>query len=258
MSWTKHDLKQFLDEEVERYERPNFIENDPIRIPHSFSRKEDIEISGFLTATISWGNRKSIITNATKLMELMDDAPFEFVQEHTTRDLKRFDGFVHRTFNAEDIKFFISSLKNIYKHHQGMESAFLHAFDGKEVQSALNGFREIFFSIKHPQRTEKHVSNPLTGSSAKRLNMYLRWMVRSNEKGVDFGIWKHIPTSVLMMPLDVHTGNVSRELSLLKRPQNDWRALEELMKSLRGFDAHDPVKYDYALFGIGVNKTRGQ
>jgi uncharacterized protein (TIGR02757 family) len=191
-------------------------------------------------------------------MELMDDAPFEFIQEHTTRDLKRFDGFVHRTFNAEDIKFFISSLKNIYKHHQGMESAFLHGFDGKEVQSALNGFREIFFSIKHPQRTEKHVSNPLTGSSAKRLNMYLRWMVRSNEKGVDFGIWKHIPRSVLMMPLDVHTGNVSRELSLLKRPQNDWKALEELMKSLRAFDANDPVKYDYALFGIGVNKTRGQ
>jgi len=258
MSWTKHDLKQFLDEEVERYERPNFIENDPILIPHSFSRKEDIEISGFLTATISWGNRKSIISNATKLMELMDNAPFEFIQEHTTRDLKRFDGFVHRTFNAEDIKFFITSLKNIYKDHHGMESAFLHAFDGKEVQSALNGFREIFFSIKHPYRTEKHVSNPLTGSSAKRLNMFLRWMVRSNEKGVDFGIWKHIPTSVLMMPLDVHTGNVSRELSLLRRPQNDWKALEELMKGLRAFDALDPVKYDYALFGIGVNKTRGQ
>lgn len=257
MKWSKKELKAFLDEEVERYENPNFIELDPIRIPHSFSRKEDIEIAGFLSATISWGNRKSIIANAKKLMELMDNAPFNFVTAHSKRDLVRLNHFVHRTFNSQDVTFFIQSLKNIYIHHNGLEAAFIKGFDGENIQTALVGFREIFFSQKHPERTEKHVSNPLTGSSAKRLNMFLRWMVRSNAKGVDFGIWKNIPTSVLMMPLDVHTGNVSRELHLLKRKQNDWKALEELMATLRSFDKNDPVKYDYALFGIGVNKTRG-
>lgn len=254
MKWTKTALKSFLDEEVDKFERPEFIENDPISIPHLFSRKEDIEIAGFFSASIAWGNRKSIVANANKLMALMDHAPFEFVMQHDAADLKRLNQFVHRTFNSEDAVTFVKSLQHLYKHHEGLEGAFLSGFDGTHIKTAIHSFRQKFFEIDYPKRTEKHVSNPETGSASKRINMYLRWMVRSDARQVDFGLWKGIPSSALMMPLDVHTGNVSRELNLLKRKQNDWKALEELMSELRTFDAHDPVKYDFALFGIGVSR----
>lgn len=254
MKWTKSALKAFLDEEVDKFERPEFIELDPISVPHLFSKKEDIEIAGFFSASIAWGNRKSIVANANKLMGLMDNAPFEFVMQHDASDLKRLNHFVHRTFNSEDAIAFVKSLQHIYKNHGGLEGAFVSGFDGQNIATAIQSFREKFFELDYPKRTEKHVSNPLTGSASKRINMYLRWMVRSDKRQVDFGLWKGIPTSSLMMPLDVHTGNVSRELNLLKRKQNDWKALEELMDSLRAFDPVDPVKYDFALFGIGVSR----
>jgi uncharacterized protein (TIGR02757 family) len=249
-------LKPFLDEQAEYFESRAFIDHDPISIPHRFSNKRDIEIAAFLTATIAWGNRKSIITNAESMMHRMDHEPFQFIKDHSEKDLKRFDGFVHRTFNADDIKCFLRALKNIYLQFDDMEAAFNQHFDGRDVRTAIMGFREIFFTVEHEQRSQKHVSNPATGSSAKRLNMFLRWMVRDASKGVDFGLWTSFNSSQLYIPLDVHTGNISRELKLLKRKQNDWTALEELMNHLRQLDPQDPVKYDFALFGIGVTTNK--
>ena len=249
-------LKPFLDEQAEYFESRAFIDHDPISIPHRFSNKRDIEIAAFLTATIAWGNRKSIITNAESMMHRMDHEPFQFIKDHSEKDLKRFDGFVHRTFNADDIKCFLRALKNIYLQFDDMEAAFNQHFDGRDVRTAIMGFREIFFTVEHEQRSQKHVSNPATGSSAKRLNMFLRWMVRDASKGVDFGLWTSFNSSQLYIPLDVHTGNISRELKLLKRKQNDWTALEELMNHLRQLDPQDPVKYDFALFGIGVTANK--
>jgi len=248
----KEDLKIFLDEKVIQYNHPSFLESDPIQIPHTFSKKEDIEISAFLTATIAWGNRKSIITNAQKFMSLIDNAPYDFVMHHQKEDLARFDAFVHRTFNGEDASFFIKSLKNIYKNHKGLEAVFNANTKHKSMQPAISGFKEVFFEIPHPKRTAKHVSDPLKGSAAKRINMFLRWMVRDGSTGVDFGIWKSINPAFLSCPLDVHSGNVARKLNLLKRKQNDAKALAELDKSLRKLDPLDPVKYDFALFGLGV------
>lgn len=252
----KEGIKELLEEKYDQYNSKGFIENDPIQIPHLFSRKEDIEIAGFLSATIAWGNRKSIITNATKLMSLMDNAPFEFVTQHTAKDLRKFDGFVHRTFNDVDCTFFIRSLKNIYSKHQGLEKAFSKGIeDGDvDVKNAIINFREQFLKPTHQKRSEKHISNPEKNSSAKRLCMYLRWMVRKDTKGVDFGIWKSIKPSLLCLPLDVHTGNVSRKLGLLERKQDDWKAVEEITSVLRQFDPKDPIKYDFSLFGLGVYK----
>ncbi|TNJ43084.1 TIGR02757 family protein [Tamlana fucoidanivorans] len=246
------DLKEFLDEKVVLYNRPDFILTDPIQIPHYFTLKEDIEISAFLTATIAWGNRKMIINNARKLMQLMDDAPYDFILNHAESDLERFNGFVHRTFNADDLRFFITSIKNIYLNHQGMETVFQKYLTETSTQLAIHEFKKLFFSLEHPKRTEKHVGDPNKGSAAKRLNMMLRWLVRSNHTGVDFGIWKSIPTSALSCPLDVHSGNVARKLGLLTRKQNDAKALAELDISLRKLDPIDPVKYDFALFGLGA------
>ncbi len=250
------DIKQLLDQKFLQFNTKEFIENDPILIPRRFKRKEDIEIAGFLAATIAWGNRRSIINNATRLMELMDDSPFEFVSQHTNRDLKRFDEFVHRTFNGTDCKFFIRSLKNIYAKHGSMEAAFSKGLEENDqnIKNAIVHFRVQFLKPSHEKRTEKHISNPLGNSSAKRLCMYLRWMVRKDTKGVDFGIWKSIRPSQLCLPLDVHTGNVSRKLGLLKRKQDDWKAVEEITEVLRQFDPNDPVKYDFSLFGLGVNR----
>jgi uncharacterized protein (TIGR02757 family) len=254
-------IKNFLDEEYLKYNSTSFIENDPILIPHQFHKKEDIEIAGFLTATIAWGNRKSIITNATKLMGWMDNQPLEFILNHSKLDLKPFDKFVHRTFNGKDCQFFIRSLKNIYTNHQGLEFVFKSqnsenkGLEGFKLKHNIVNFRNVFLEPKHLNRTEKHISNPLQKSSAKRLCMFLRWMVRHDKKGVDFGIWKSISPKELCLPLDVHTGNVSRALELLTRKQNDWQAVEEITSILRVFDANDPIKYDFALFGIGVNKT---
>lgn len=249
---TKEALKNFLDEKVIQYNRPTFLDADPIQIPHSFSLKEDIEISAFLTATIAWGNRKSIIANAKKMMDLLDNSPYDFILNHQKDDLSRFDEFVHRTFNGEDLKFFIKSLQNIYVHHDGLEAVFRKNMENNSMQPAISGFKKVFFEIPHPPRTTKHISDPLKGSAAKRINMFLRWMVRDKAAGVDFGIWKSIPSAYLSCPLDVHSGNVARKLNLLKRKQNDAKALAELDESLRKMDAMDPSKYDFALFGLGV------
>ncbi len=246
-------IKEFLDEKVDRYNHPDFIESDPIQIPHLFSDKYNIEISAFLASTIAWGQRVTIIKNLQKLMVLMDHAPYDFIMNHSENDLDRLSYFKHRTFNGVDCKFFIKSLKNIYSNHGSIGDLVQAIFiEKKSVFSILSGFREVFFEIEYPERTQKHFSNVLKGASAKRLNMYFRWMVRNDNRGVDFGLWRKIPMAELYLPLDVHTGNIARKLGLLKRKQNDWKAVEEVTCKLRSFDPVDPVKYDFALFGLGV------
>ncbi|OZV68646.1 TIGR02757 family protein [Winogradskyella aurantia] len=246
------ELKDFLDSKVALYNHPKFLETDPIQVPHDFSNKEDIEISGFLTATIAWGNRKSIINNAKKMMELTDNAPFDFIINHKKKDLDVLQSFVHRTFNGDDLVQFVKSLKHIYEHHDGLEAVFSRHAEAKSLQNAIHEFKKVFFETPHLQRTKKHVSDPLKNSAAKRINMYLRWMIRQDNAGVDFGIWKSLSPAQLSCPLDVHSGNVARKLGLLNRKQNDAKALAELDKNLRRLDPHDPVKYDFALFGLGV------
>ena len=247
-----NEIKSFLDQKVEQYNHPKFIESDPIQIPHQFSKKEDIEIAGFLTATIAWGKRQMIIKNANKMMTLLDNVPFDFVVNHSDKDLKSIEHFVHRTFNLDDFKFFIQSLQNIYKNHQGLESVFAKNITNENTVNTIHQFKKVFFEMPHLQRTTKHVSDPLKGSAAKRINMFLRWMVRNDTKGVDFGLWNSIKPSVLSCPLDVHSGNVARKLGLINRKQNDAKALLELDTNLRKLDPKDPVKYDFALFGLGV------
>ncbi|WP_242093778.1 TIGR02757 family protein [Aestuariivivens sediminicola] len=249
---TTTELQEFLDAKVAQYNHPRFIETDPIQIPHSFSKKEDIEIAGFLTATIAWGNRKSIINNAGGLMALLDHAPHDFVLNHSKQDLKSLTHFVHRTFNGEDCKQFVRSLQHIYKFHGGLESVFAKHAEKTSLQGAISRFKSLFFEIEHLPRSKKHISDPLKNSAAKRLNMMLRWFVRKDNSGVDFGIWKSLSPSQLSCPLDVHSGNVARKLGLLNRKQNDAKALEELDNNLRNLDPSDPVKYDFALFGLGV------
>lgn len=246
------DIKEFLDEKVYQYNTPAFIESDPISIPHRFDLKEDIEISGFLAATIAWGNRTMIIKNATKLVGLMGNSPYDFIMNHEEHHLERFNGFVHRTFNDIDLVYFIKAIQNIYMNHGGIENVFNQAVTPYSTQSAIHEFKKVFFSLPYPDRTPKHVSDPMKGSAAKKINMYLRWMVRFDNKGVDFGIWNIIKSSQLSCPLDVHSGNVARKLGLLTRNQNDSKALEELDANLRQLDKNDPVKYDFALFGLGV------
>ena len=246
------ELKVFLNEKVIQYNNPKFIESDPIQIPHNFSKKEDIEISAFLTASIAWGNRKMIINNAHKLMNLLDNAPYDFVLNHSENDLDIFSNFVHRTFNHADLTYFLKALQHIYKNHHGLETVFANYAEKDSLQMAIHQFKKVFFEIEHPPRTAKHVSDPLKGSAAKRINMFLRWMVRDDTTGVDFGIWKSIKPSQLSCPLDVHSGNVARKLGLLTRKQNDAKALLELDTNLRKLDPVDPVKYDFALFGLGV------
>jgi uncharacterized protein (TIGR02757 family) len=246
------ELKEFLDEKVIKYNTPDFIESDPIQIPHQYSLKEDIEISGFLASTIAWGNRKMIIKNAQQMMNMMGNSPFDFVMSYDEDQLERLDGFVHRTFNSIDFTYFIKALNNIYKTHGGMEKVFTSHTSSESTLPAITEFKRLFFSIEHPDRTTKHVSDPSNGSSSKRINMMLRWFCRQDNKGVDFGIWKDISPSKLSCPLDVHSGNVARQFGLLHRKQNDAKALEELDANLRLLDPKDPVKYDFALFGLGV------
>lgn len=249
----KAELKRFLDEKAAYYNQPLFIESDPIQIPHQFSKKEDIEIAAFLVATIAWGNRKSIIKNGTRLMQLMGQAPYDFVTHFSEeKDAENLKTFVHRTFNGYDLIYFVKALQHIYKNHNGLEGVFSTFSEEENLQPAIHHFKKVFFSLPHLKRTEKHVSDPLKNSAAKRINMFLRWMVRNDSTGVDFGIWKSLSASQLSCPLDVHSGRVARSLSLLKRKQTDAKAVEELDKSLRKLDAKDPVKYDFALFGLGV------
>ena len=252
MNQISKDIKSFLEEKVVQYNQPDIIEPDPISIPHQFNLKEDIEIAGFLAATIAWGNRKMIVKNANRMVDLMGNSPYDFVMEHNDIQLERLLGFVHRTFNAEDFKYFIKALKNIYTNHNGMEGVFEKHKTTDSMQSAIHEFKKVFFSIEHPSRTQKHVSDPYKKSAAKKINMFLRWMIRNDNTGVDFGIWKTISPALLSCPLDVHSGNVARKLGLLNRKQNDAKALEELDLSLRVLDPKDPVKYDFALFGLGV------
>ena len=248
----KKELKSFLDEKVELYNNPNFIESDPILIPHQFSLKEDIEIAAFFSATIAWGNRKMIITNAQKLMDLMGNSPYDFVMSHSETDLEKLENFVHRTFNSLDLTTFVKGLNHIYSNHNGLEAVFAKNQEPLSMQKSISEFKKVFFEIKHLNRTQKHISDPLNNSAAKRINMFLRWMIRNDNKGVDFGLWKTISTASLSCPLDVHSGNVARKLNLLTRKQNDAKALLELDTNLRLLDKNDPVKYDFALFGLGV------
>lgn len=245
------ELKDYLDFKADQYNNPNFIESDPIQIPHRYKVKEDIEISGFLAATIAWGNRKMIINSATKMMDAMGNNPYDFVMNATNNQIDSIDNIVHRTFNSEDFRYFIKSLRNIYQNHGGLENVFA-ANNSINLQNRISAFKQIFFEIDHPLRTTKHISDPLKGSSSKRINMFLRWVSRNDKKGVDFGIWKSILPSELSCPLDVHSGNVARTLGILNRKQNDQKALQELDEALRKFDSKDPVKYDFALFGLGV------
>jgi uncharacterized protein (TIGR02757 family) len=260
------EWKTLLDEAADRYERPDFLDADPLGIPHRYSAPEDIATAGFFAATLAWGNRASIIRSCDNLLDRMDRAPAAFVREASDRDLAALDGFVHRTFQSEDAQRFVRCLRSLER-DGGLEGAFTAAFkasggqDGSEAKglavpdmgAALHRFKLRFFADEEPGRTVKHVADPAKGSAAKRLCMYLRWMVRSDHRGVDFGLWKDIPTSALRLPLDVHTASVSRALGLLKRKGNDWKAVEEVTEALRWLDAEDPVRYDFALFGMGVN-----
>ncbi len=246
-------LAEFLEEKYQQYHSHSFVEHDPVYVPHQFSKKEDIEIAGFFAATLAWGQRPVIIRNSLALMKNMDNSPYDFILNHEDKDLDFFRHFVHRTFNGEDCLYFIESIKNICLRYQSPGSLFENLFlKHRDMSLVLADFRSIFFSIPHPARTKKHIANPLANASAKRLNMYLRWMVRKSDGMVDFGLWESIPASALFIPLDVHSARVARKLGLLARKQNDWKAVKELTENLKSFDPEDPVKYDYALFGLGV------
>lgn len=249
-------MKDLLEEKFHQYNRRDFIEKDPVSVPHQFRKKQDIEIAALFAATLAWGQRTTIIQNCLRLLNLMDNDPHNFIISHREDDLKRFEKFVHRTFNATDALYFIEFLKWYYQRHESLEAAFLMDGDADNVGGGLIRFHNLFFSLPDfPQRTRKHVPTPERKSACKRLNMFLRWMVRSDSAGVDFGLWKRIKPAQLICPCDVHVERVARKLGLLKRRQVDWLAAVELTESLRKFDANDPVKYDYALFGLGLEQN---
>lgn len=249
------ELKDFLNEKYDQYNRPEFIDHDPILLPHLFTKKQDIEIAGFLAATIAWGNRKSILNNGQKILNWMDRDPHQFIMNFTDADIRSVKNqVVHRTFNGEDLVCFWQNLQNLYNEHDSMETLFILDAGETNFYHALERFRTSFFRANSSLRSFKHVSSTYKNSAAKRLMMFLRWMVRKDNRGVDFGIWEALDARYLSVPLDVHTGNVSRQLNLLKRKQNDWKAVEELDIPLRKMDSSDPAKYDFALFGLGVDK----
>lgn len=278
------DLKSFLDHKVNQYNNPSFIANDPICIPHQYTLKQDIEISAFFAAVLAWGQRKTIINKCNELFLRMDNQPYDFMLNHGDEDLKRLLGFKHRTFNDTDLLYFVSFFKHHYSVSNSLETAFLPQqsfnpdylppaasssldlaspacmlgdlkIENFTAEKALNHFRRYFFSLPDfPQRSIKHISSPLQKSTCKRLNMFLRWMVRKDRCGVDFGIWSAVPTSELICPCDVHVDRVARKLGLIKRKQTDWLTAVELTNELKKFDAHDPVKYDFALFGLGIEE----
>ncbi|MBF8455978.1 TIGR02757 family protein [Kaistella sp. G5-32] len=251
---TLPELKDFLDEKADFYNNPSFIDDDPISIPHRFSLKQDIEIVGFLTATISWGNRKSIINDAEKMLNFMENSPFDFIKNVSGKELKSLEKMtVHRTFMGEDFREFILNLKRLYSINDSLENFFLIQNDEQNFYHALHRFRENFIG-ENIHRSKKHVSSTYKNSSAKRLIMFLRWMVRKDRKGVDFGLWKNIDQRYLSVPLDVHTGNISRKINIIQRKQNDWKTVEEMDLVLRKFNPEDPALYDFALFGLGVSK----
>ncbi len=249
------DLKNFLDKKVDAYNQPFFIKNDPVCIPHSFTKKQDIEIAGFFAAVFSWGSRTTIINKSRQLMQLMDNAPHDFCINHAENDLRRVLQFKHRTFTATDLLYFISFFHQHYQHYLSLEDAFTKGMgksDGN-VENALNGFYQYFFSLEDvPKRTLKHIASPQRKSACKRINMFLRWMVRNDNKGVDLGIWKNISPAQLVVPLDLHVARVARQFNLLERKSNDWQAALELTASMKQMDRQDPCRYDFALFGLGV------
>jgi len=251
---SKAELQELLDSRYKRYANKLFLADDPIQIPHRFNKTEDIEVAGLITATIAWGNRKSILKSMARLLSTMGNSPYEFIVNYKPADKKHLKGFVHRTFNEDDCTAFIQVLKSIYSKQGGLRRVFIDAYNqNQSVADSINAYRNCFVIADIPSRTLKHTPNIIAGSAAKKLNMYLRWMVRPNTEGIDFGLWTEIPISALLIPLDVHSGRVARTLGLLQRPQNDFKAVEELTAELRQFDTNDPIKYDFALFGMGVN-----
>ena len=253
MELSAEQLRHFLDHKVAQFNGAEFIESDPVSIPHRYTQSGDREVAAFFAAILAWGNRKSILNSAQDLMQRMDNAPMEFVLHHTPSDLKRLRTFVHRTFNGQDAQYFVRALQSIFQEYGSMEPLFAAYMnrDGDTAQT-IHHFRNRFLQIDPTSRTAKHVSDPLKGSAAKRIQLFLRWMVRKDHHGVDFGIWKSCSPSALCIPLDVHVGNVARSLGILKRTQHDWKAVMELTQHLRSFDPADPIKYDFALFGLGV------
>lgn len=257
----KDDLKIFLNSKVDLYNQPSFIKDDPICIPHLFTKQQDIEIAGLFAALFAWGNRTTIINKSKELMNRMDNAPHEFTLNHQPKDLKKIIGFKHRTFNDTDLLYFIEFLKKHYSSFPSLEIAFTNQLrkEDADIEQALNGFYTYFFSLEDvPARTRKHIASPEKNSSCKRLNMFLRWMVRKDKKGVDFGIWENISPAQLICPIDVHVARVAKRLSLLERKPVDWQAAQELTACLRILDPMDPVKYDFALFGLGVGNVSGE
>lgn len=247
---TQRELKALLDETYLKFNTSDFIADDPVQIPHQFVEKEDVEISAFLTATIAWGNRKAILKSANVLMDMMERAPYDFVMHASEEDIALLDSFYYRTFKAVDVRFFVKALRRIYSECGGLETVMT---GGGDVPNGLANLHEVFFRDEHEKRTEKHLASIVKGASCKRLNMFLRWMVRYDVGGVDFGLWKNLSPSALYLPLDVHTGNVARHLGLLHRKANDWKSVVEVTSALRDFDVEDPVKYDFALFGMGID-----
>jgi uncharacterized protein (TIGR02757 family) len=246
-----NELKEFLDSKYIQYNQKKFIESDPIQVPHKFTSKEDIEISSFLTATIAWGQRKTIIKNSFKMMDLLDNSPYDYIINSTVKEIDKLN-VKHRTFNEIDFRYFIKQLKYIYINHGNLENIFFDNIENNSLHKSIHVFKSLFFKNNFPLRTTKHISDPYKGSACKRINMFLRWMVRKDSNGVDFGIWNKISPSYLSCPLDVHSGRVARKLGMLKRNQNDHKAVIELDNKLRIFDSNDPVKYDFSLFGLGV------
>lgn len=263
LSFSKRQVEsihRWLEEQASRYNHPSFITDDPISVPHRFTRLQDIEISGLLTAIMAWGQRKTIISNAHRLMQMMDDAPYDFVRHHQDTDRKRFESFCHRTLQSDDILYIVTVLQDYYVKEESLETAFAGpmGINDHDVYAALEGFHNMMFDQPWVlERTRKHIATPVRKSSCKRLNMYLRWMVRSDDRGVDFGLWKKITPAQLVIPLDVHVGNVARRLGLLRREANDWQAAKELTECLKQFDPADPVRYDFALFGAGIHQSKG-
>jgi len=252
-----HRLKDFLDEKVSLYNQPDFIPLDPISIPHRFTRPQDIEIAGFFAATLAWGQRKTIVQKCLVLMEMMDNSPHDFVLNHSSHDLKRLLNFKHRTFNDLDTLYFIQFFRNFYQHHDSLEEAFTIGWTEHAdiLGTLLANFHELFFSLQDaPLRTRKHVATPLRKSACKRIAMFLRWMVRKDDMGVDFGIWKTLQPYQLICPCDLHVDRVARKLGLIERKQTDWITALELTQNLRHLDPIDPVKYDFALFGLGITE----
>ena len=246
-----NELKEFLDSKYIQYNQKKFIESDPIQVPHKFTSKEDIEISSFLTATIAWGQRKTIIKNSFKMMDLLDNSPHDYIINSTVKEIDKLN-VKHRTFNEIDFRYFIKQLKYIYINHGNLENIFFDNIENNSLHKSIHVFKSLFFKNNFPLRTTKHISDPYKGSACKRINMFLRWMVRKDSNGVDFGIWNKISPSYLSCPLDVHSGRVARKLGMLKRTQNDHKAVIELDNKLRYLDSNDPVKYDFSLFGLGI------